>query len=124
MWSWPNKGLFSMHAKGQRVEQLAEQYLCQQGLKALQRNYQIRGGELDLIMQDGKVLVFVEVRYRKQSSHGSGADSITATKMQRLRRTAEHFLQHHYGSQVPDCRFDVISASGDPVVFDWLQNAF
>ena len=43
---------------------------------------------------------------------------------QKLIKTAEHYLQQEYGSRVPDCRFDVISASGEPVMFDWLKNVF
>ena len=110
--------------RGQAVEQLAEQFLQQQGLKSITRNYQIKGGEIDLIMHEGDVLVFVEVRYRKDESHGSGAESITWRKQQRLNRAARHYLQKHYGNREPDCRFDVISASGYPVTFEWITNAF
>lgn len=109
---------------GSDIEQQAETFLRRQGLKPLTRNYCIRGGEIDLIMLEGAVLVFVEVRYRADSDHGSGAESITRHKQQKLLRTAEHYLQKHYGSCPPDCRFDVISAGGTPVVFDWLKNVF
>lgn len=112
----------STRAIGAGIEQQAEAFLKKQGLKAVARNYQIRGGELDLIMRDGEVLVFVEVRYRADERHGSGAESITWQKLQRLHKAAEHYLQKHFGSQPPDCRFDVISASGQPVRFDWLKN--
>lgn len=111
-------------AFGEHIEAAAEAFLRQHGLKPVTRNYQIRGGEIDLIMRDAEVLVFVEVRYRKQASHGSGAESITASKQRKLRLTAEHYLQQHHGQQLPDCRFDVISASGEPVAFEWLKNAF
>ena len=114
----------STRKRGQHIEQLAESFLKKQGLKPVTRNYTIRGGEIDLIMRDGKVLVFVEVRYRKDEGHGSGAESITHRKQQRLLKTAEYYLQKEYGSQLPDCRFDVISASGEPVMFDWLKNVF
>jgi len=114
----------STRHRGQRIEVLAESFLKKQGLKPVTRNYTIRGGEIDLIMHEGKTLVFVEVRYRKDEGHGSGAESITARKQQRLLKTAEHYLQKEYGSQMPDCRFDVISASGEPVVFEWLKNVF
>lgn len=111
-------------AYGQQIEALAEQFLRSQGLRALERNFTMRGGEIDLIMQHEQVLVFVEVRYRANHHHGSGAESITPRKQQRLRRTAEYYLVRHFGNQLPDCRFDVISASGNPIDFDWIQNAF
>ncbi|MCB2387197.1 YraN family protein [Thalassolituus alkanivorans] len=110
--------------KGAEIEQAAEHFLKRQGLKAVTRNYTIRGGEIDLIMRHGKVLVFVEVRYRASQSHGSGAESITHHKQQRLLKTARHYLQQHYGANPPDCRFDVMSGSGQPVQFEWLQNVF
>lgn len=110
--------------KGAEIEQAAEHFLKRQGLKAISRNYTIRGGEIDLIMRHGNVLVFVEVRYRASQSHGSGAESITHHKQQRLLKTAQHYLQKHYGAAPPDCRFDVMSGSGQPVQFEWLQNVF
>jgi len=110
--------------KGEAVELAAEQFLRTKGLRPVTRNYQIKGGEIDLIMNDGDVLVFVEVRYRHSEDHGSGAESITWQKQRRLRRAALHYLQKHYGSHEPDCRFDVISAQGEPVVFEWICDAF
>lgn len=110
--------------KGAEIEQAAEHFLKRQGLKAISRNYTIRGGEIDLIMRHGNVLVFVEVRYRADHIHGSGAESITHHKQQRLLKTAQHYLQKHYGAAPPDCRFDVMSGSGQPVQFEWLQNVF
>lgn len=111
-------------AYGQHIEALAEQFLISNGLRPLQRNFTMRGGEIDLVMQQEQVLVFVEVRYRADAKHGSGAESITVRKQQRLRRTAQYYLLRHFGNHLPDCRFDVISASGDPICFEWIQNAF
>lgn len=111
-------------AHGQHIETLAEQFLIEHGLRPLMRNFTMRGGEIDLIMQHEQVLVFVEVRYRANARHGSGAESITISKQQRLRRTAQYYLLRHFGNRLPDCRFDVISASGNPINFDWIQNAF
>lgn len=110
--------------KGHAIEQLAEQWLCQQGLTLVERNFTLRGGEIDLIMWQDDVLVFVEVRYRQDSGHGSGAESITRAKQNKIRRTAEYYLQQHFGNRPPFCRIDVLSGSGDPIAFDWIQNAF
>ena len=117
----------STRAQGLQVERQAEAWLRRQGLKSVTRNYNVRGGEIDLIMRDGKALVFVEVRYRQNHSHGSGAESINMIKQQRLMKAALHYLQAEFGDHEPHCRFDVISATSDPEAglrFDWIRNAF
>lgn len=124
MWFKKDKPTSNTRDKGNKIEKLAETFLRQQGLKTVTRNYQIRGGEIDLIMKDGKALVFIEVRYRKSSSHGTGAESVTLQKQQKLRLAAQHYLQQHHLNSEPDCRFDVISASGEPIEFFWIKNAF
>lgn len=123
---WFSKSTKNQHtrARGDDVERLAESFLKKQGLKLLERNYLVKGGEIDLVMKDSHVLVFIEVRYRKSEAHGSGAESVTARKQQRLNLAARHYLQRHFGSNEPDCRFDVISASGEPIILDWIKNAF
>ena len=110
-------------ARGQQIEQLAAAYLQQQGLLIKQSNYHTRQGEIDLIAAEPGVIVFVEVRYRKHSAYGTGAESVTAAKQQKLRLAAMKYLQQHQLDNA-DCRFDVISASGDPVQFEWIRNAF
>ena len=117
----------SRREQGQQIERQAEAWLRRQGLKSVTRNYSVRGGEIDLIMRDGKDLVFVEVRYRQNDRHGSGAESINMVKQQRLMKAALHYLQAEFGDQEPNCRFDVISASStaaSEVHFDWIRNAF
>ncbi len=119
-----NDPALSNRHKGHAIERLAEDWLTQQGLTLVERNFTLRGGEIDLIMWQGNVLVFVEVRYRHSSDHGSGAESITAAKRRKLLRTAEYYLQQTFGNRPPFCRLDVLSGSGDPICFDWIQNAF
>jgi putative endonuclease len=77
-------------------------------------------------MQDSDVLVFVEVRYRSNPSFGSAADSITATKIQRLRKTAEHYLQIHHQYAHLYNRFDVIAITVRPEKKEtlWIKDAF
>lgn len=117
----------SRRARGQQIERQAEVWLRRQGLKSVTRNYHVRGGEIDLIMRDGNDLVFVEVRYRHNEHHGSGAESVNLVKQQRLMKAALHYLQAEFGDREPQCRFDVISATSDAaagVHFDWIRNAF
>ena len=111
---------------GAHWEKAAESYLRKQGLRLLQRNFSSRFGEIDLIMEDGRILVFVEVKYRKGSQHGSGADAVTFHKQGRISRTAAWYLAKnpHRGECI--CRFDVISINpqqGDEGV-NWIRSAF
>jgi putative endonuclease len=113
-------------SKGKKWEKAAESFLKQRGLKTLERNFHCRFGEIDLVMKDGQTLVFTEVRYRADNRHGSGAESVTRSKQQRLIRAASMFLQKHAHHPEQACRFDVISIrghSGRPEV-DWIKSAF
>lgn len=113
---------------GQAAEQHAERHLKTLGLKSLARNFHARGGEIDLIMTDQQTLVFIEVRFRRNATHGSALESITAQKQARIRKAASYFLQQHPEMAERPCRFDVIGiepGTGDPrVTIDWIQNAF
>lgn len=117
----------SSRSKGAWYERQAQSYLEKQGLQLVEANYNIRGGELDLIMRHGEELVFVEVRYRQSKEFGGAAASITASKQAKIRRTTLHYLQSRRLS--PDrtfCRFDVIAISGEhpDIELDWIRNAF
>src|SRR5690606_12381218 len=103
---------------GQVAEQAALDYLLQHGLTLVQRNFRCRHGEIDLIMQSGTTLVFVEVRKRTSAHYGGAVASITASKQARLIRTAQVYLQHY--SQPPACRFDALAFEGEKII--WLQN--
>lgn len=111
-----------MNHQGAAAEQLAATYLQQQGLKLLECNYRSRFGEIDLIMQDRREIVFVEVRMRRNSSFGGAAASITPAKQHKLVRTAEDYLARHgYAA----CRFDaVLLESLDTRQLQWIRNAF
>lgn len=109
---------------GRAVEREAARYLGQQGLVLLTQNYHCRFGEIDLIMRDGSDIVFVEVRYRRLSNFGNGAESVTFSKQQKIIKTAQYFLlQSGYKNA---CRFDVIAAfsNWDRLEFEWIKNAF
>jgi putative endonuclease len=113
-------------ARGDAVETAALAYLEAQGLRLLARNASARGGELDLVMQDGATLVFVEVRYRGSNAFGGGAASVDAGKRRRLVHAAQVYLARHPQHADAPCRFDVITANGDPAApaLDWLRDAF
>lgn len=108
---------------GVLAEQWAAHYLLQQGLKPVAKNYRGRFGEIDLIMQDGATLVFIEVRLRHNANFGGAAASIDARKQQRVIRTAQQYLASL--ERTPPCRFDAVLM--DDVLgknLQWLKNAF
>lgn len=107
---------------GDHAEKLAAAYLQSQGLRLIERNYRCRFGEIDLVMQEGKSLVFVEVRLRGNNNFGGAAMSITESKQKKLILTAHHYLQTH--GDMP-CRFDAILMSkANAEDIEWLRNAF
>ncbi len=95
--------------QGEDAETACYHYLKSHGLKLVERNFNCRLGEIDLIMTEKKMLIFIEVRYRKNSDFGDGLASITSTKQNKLRKTAELYLQQN--SQYTNARFDVVSMS-------------
>lgn len=112
--------------RGAWAEDTALAFLIARGMRAVDRNYRCRHGEIDLIMRDGEDLVFAEVRYRSARALVSAAESVDAAKQRRLAASAEHFLQRHREHAVRGCRFDFVSVSGNdprPRV-DWIRDAF
>lgn len=112
-----------MTASGVQAEHWAAHYLQQQGLRLVTQNYRCRAGEIDLIMQEDLVLVFVEVRLRSGKAYGGAAASIDHHKQQRIIRTARHYLATL--THLPPCRFDALlleDPEGKGV--QWLKNAF
>ncbi len=116
--------------QGEEAEQACCRYLKKQGLKLVANNFQCRHGEIDIIMLDKKILVFIEVRFRKNNSFGGGLESVTSSKQNKLRKTAELYLQNN--NQYENARFDVVSMSknnqtndkAQSYTFDWITNAF
>jgi putative endonuclease len=109
-------------ASGRAAEGLAADFLMQKGLNIVERNFRVRGGEIDLICRDGKRLVFVEVRLRSHAEFGGAAASITAQKRRRLILAANHYLLRHPAA---DCRFDCILLDRlEAAAIEWIPNAF
>jgi putative endonuclease len=104
---------------GQAGEDAALAWLQQRGLTLVERNFRCKGGEIDLVMQEGDALIFVEVRKRADTSHGGGAASITPAKQKRVIAAAQHYLQRY--RMPPACRIDVVTIDGDET--RWLKNA-
>ena len=107
---------------GNAAEALACVFLQKKGLKLIERNFRCTYGEIDLIMQDGNTLVFIEVRLRSGANFGGAAMSINQSKQQKLRRSAALYLQN-YGDCA--CRFDaVLMSKVDISALEWIKDAF
>lgn len=113
-------------AAGATAEQLAGDYLARRGLRLVERNFRCTRGEIDLIMRDGKELVFIEVRARSSSRFGDGAESVNYRKQDKLQLAAAIFLQRNPKLAQLPCRFDVVSVSLKkvPPGIEWIPNAF
>lgn len=101
-----------MRSVGTQWEQAAQAELERAGLRLIARNWHCHYGELDLVMREGEVLVFVEVRYRDASASADGTDSISPAKQRKLIRTADMFLAAHPDFANHICRFDSVAYSG------------
>lgn len=107
-----------------QAEELAAKYLVRHGYQVLERNFRIRGGEIDIIAREKNTLVFVEVKARNSSTYGTPFEAITPWKLKALRKTALFYKQSH--PRLPDLlRLDAISVSrgelGEPV-FELIKN--
>src|SRR5438093_13037216 len=93
---------------GEEGERAASRFLEARGYRILERNYRTRRGEIDLIAEDGRILVFVEVKVRLDDRFGGPAAAITRAKQARIARLAEQYLACRRVGDRP-CRFDVRS---------------
>ena len=118
--------MLNTRQQGSNWEQAAESFLLGRGLKTVTRNFHGRFGEIDLVMLDGKTLVFVEVRYRANAHHGTGAASVTREKQRRIICAAQRFLQNEKQFAARPCRFDVMSIGQENgrTVMNWIRKAF
>lgn len=107
---------------GAVAEARAAEHLAASGMRILHRNWRCKGGELDLVARDGRVLVFVEVRSRGGSARVGAAESIDARKRARVVRAAQTFVQRERLVAEP-ARFDVVAIEADGSVTH-LRGAF
>jgi len=120
-----NRNPRARHKLGRAAEDLAAAYLQQQGCRVVERRYGRRGGEIDLIVDDGGVLAFVEVKARRSERYGAPISAVTDRKRRRIVRTARLFLAAH-PRRSRRCRFDVVSVRliGGRAELSWVRDAF
>ncbi len=112
---------------GCNAEQLAFEHLRSQGLKPVSRNFRTRRGEIDLIMLDDACLVFVEVRYRTETSFVPAVQTVDTHKQRKLASAAAMFLSKNPRLASRVCRFDVLGIDRDAsghVHIEWMKDAF
>ena len=114
------------HQQGKLAEEKAFTYLKEQGLKPLARNYRSPQGEIDLIMQDREITVFIEVRARTDNHTMNILETINPQKCRHIIQTCKHYLQKHKRTYKDICRFDVFLIMGplETAKIEWIKNAF
>lgn len=107
---------------GAAYEKQAVDFLQKKGYEILETNFRCRQGEIDIIAKEKEYLVFVEVKYRKDTRAGSGFEAVDYRKQQKIIQTARYYLYcHQLGEEIP-CRFDVIGICQDKITL--IRNAF
>jgi putative endonuclease len=111
-------------AVGTHYENTAADYLIGSGLFLITQNFTCRSGEIDLIMRDKETLVFVEVKYRKDRTHGHAAEAVTASKIKKLIKASQLWmLKNGLSPYNTDFRFDVVAIHQQGNHIEWLKNA-
>lgn len=115
-----------LQRRGDAYEARAQHHLQRAGCVVLGRQLHCPAGELDLVVRDGSMLVFVEVRQRTSVCFGGASASVTSDKQRRILRAARWFLnalvQQHFGGITPYCRIDVLAFEPEGLI--WHRDAF
>ncbi len=118
------------HQVGQKAEEAAIDFLRAKGFQLVAQNYHSPVGEIDLVVSLDRLLVFVEVRFRKTGAFGTAASSITPSKQRKIIQTSALFLQSFPEFESYDCRYDVIAIDRDTKTnqaqqkMTWIEGAF
>lgn len=103
-------------ALGASGEDAVSDWYRARGYEVLVRNWHCREGELDLVVRDGRKVVFCEVKTRTSDAFGAPAEAVTRAKQARVRRVAARWLQEEAPFRPREIRFDVASVLGRAVV--------
>jgi putative endonuclease len=112
-----------MNDRGKDAENRAWDYLRQQGLRLLARNFRTRRGELDLVLLDGEAVVVAEVRHRAHAAYGGALASVTARKRERIVHATRLLLAQRPALANRPVRFDVIAIEPTGKLH-WIRGAF
>lgn len=108
---------------GKAAEERALRYLKKRGYRLLSQNYRAGHHEIDLVMQQGGTIVFVEVRARKSVAFGTPAETVGAAKQRFLLMAADSYLMEQKKTDAP-ARFDVVEVFLNEDRISHIENAF
>jgi len=110
---------------GRRGEDLAAEHLTGRGFRLIERNVRTPYGEIDLVMLDGRVVVFVEVKARTSQAFGRPGEAVGPVKRRHLSKAALSYLARR-GWHDRRARFDVVAVimDGAEARLDHLADAF
>lgn len=108
-------GLPNKRTIGAEKEAMVSEYLQQNGYKIIGRNFFCRQGEIDLIAKKEEYLVFIEVKYRKNTAYGMPEEAVTPAKQKHLRAAARYYLYKNRLSFEQPIRFDVVGVLGEEI---------
>lgn len=109
-------------SKGASGEEIAAKYLIKKGFKILEKNYNTRLGEIDIIALDKKTVVFIEVKTATQKGFGDPINWVPPRKQVRIIRTSQVYMKNH-GTTETLMRFDVVAIDADMRV-NHVRDAF
>lgn len=107
---------------GAAYEQKAVDFLQQNDVKILERNFRCRQGEIDLIGKHNEYVVFFEVKYRKNNQKGLPQEAVSFSKQKKICKVADYYRMIHKMGEFVAIRYDVIAICGEELT--WIQNAF
>ena len=117
------------YIKGRWGENITCSYLQKKGFVILDRNYRCYFGEIDIIAFSGNMICFIEVKMRNTKNYGLGSESITYIKINRIKRSAQYYLNKKVMSRIGNrfiVRFDVCEILKYKKVYycKFIKNAF
>ena len=104
---------------GNKYEDKSVETLVKEAYRILERNYQNRFGEIDIIAEKNKEIVFIEVKYRKTSKFGYGYEAVDRRKIMKILKLANYYIQSKK-YQDYKIRFDCMSYLGNEL--DWIKD--
>lgn len=99
---------------GTTGEEIATEYLKRKGFEILQRNFTVRGGEIDIVARHRDILIFVEVKTRTGRTFGEADESVDSTKKHRIHRAIGRYIHENAAQKDPDYRIDLLEIHLDP----------
>lgn len=110
---------------GAQKEAFVCEWLERRGYQIVARNFRCRNGEIDIVAKEGGYLVFIEVKYRGNSTAGLPEEAVGIQKQRIISRVALFYMIRFGYRETTPVRFDVVAVSGgEDVSVTLYQNAF